>query len=222
MAQQLSAHPLRFLIAEDHEAVVVGITPALQARYPAAELTIVKTVRAVEESIAEQLPDLIITDLTLPAEEQTIPSIKAGLTLLQRLIDHELAPSLLVFSTHIRSLIRLKASINTYRGGFVARSKSTPVENIIEAVGIALKGSIDLPPDVRSRSEFDPRWLQVLALKYEEGLSDKAIAQIMGISDRTVRNYWTRIQDALGVFDSTQQDLKVQIQIAAKKAGLIE
>ena len=61
----------------------------------------------------------------------------------------------------------------------------------------------------------------MLVLKYEEGLSDRAISQVMGISDRTVRNYWNRIQDALNVYDDPQKDLRLQIQQAARKAGLI-
>ncbi|MEO0936099.1 MAG: DNA-binding response regulator, partial [Cyanobacteria bacterium J06641_2] len=73
----------------------------------------------------------------------------------------------------------------------------------------------------RSRPEFDRKWLEVLTLKYQEGLSDKAIAKRMSITDRTVRNYWIRIQDALGVFDNPDEDLRVQIEIAARKSGLI-
>ena len=71
------------------------------------------------------------------------------------------------------------------------------------------------------RSEFDCKWLKVLKLKYQEGLSDKAIAKLMGISDRTIRNYWIKIQDWLGICDHPDQDLRVHIQLAARKAGLI-
>ena len=95
------------------------------------------------------------------------------------------------------------------------------LQDILNAVDIALRAAIYLPPEVRSRPEFDQRWLQVLTLKYEEGLSDRAIAQAMGISDRTVRNYWSRIQDALNVYDDPQRDLRMQIQQAARKAGLV-
>ncbi len=43
----------------------------------------------------------------------------------------------------------------------------------------------------------------------------------MGISDLTIRNYWIRIQDWLGICDHPDQDLRVHIQLAARKAGLI-
>ena len=196
--------------------------PTLQTRYPNAKITTVKTVQAAEENLIANPPSLIILDLILPATERDAATAQAGMALLTRLLSSELAPSLLVLSINVCPLIRLKASINAYQGGFVALDKATPIEAIVDAVDTALRGSIDLPPNVRSRPEFDQRWLQVLVLKYEKGLSDKAIAQAMGISDRTVRNYWTRIQDALGIYDDIQQDLKVQIQIAARQAGLID
>lgn len=69
--------------------------------------------------------------------------------------------------------------------------------------------------------EFDRKWLRVIQLKYQEGLSDRAIAQELGVSDRTVRNYWVRIQDTLGVVDDPNQDLRIQIQIAARRMGLL-
>jgi len=76
-------------------------------------------------------------------------------------------------------------------------------------------------PEVRSRPEFDRKWLEVLTLKFQEGLTDKAIAERMAVSDRTVRNYWIRLQDALGVYDQPNKDLRIQIEIEARKIGLI-
>ncbi|MEO1183387.1 MAG: DNA-binding response regulator, partial [Cyanobacteria bacterium J06636_27] len=99
--------------------------------------------------------------------------------------------------------------------------KSLPLTEMLKFIDIVQRGSIYLPKEVRSRPEFDRKWLEVLTLKYQEGLSDKAIAKRMSITDRTVRNYWIRIQDALGVFDNPDEDLRVQIEIAARKSGLI-
>lgn len=44
-----------------------------------------------------------------------------------------------------------------------------------------------------------------------KGLTDKAIAQKMLVSDRTVRNYWIRLQDSLGVYDEPGKELRIQI-----------
>ena len=97
-------------------------------------------------------------------------------------------------------------------------------------VDLALRGSIYLPSEVRwqgdsadaSRPAFKPQWLMLLTYKFQMGLSDRAIAERMGISTRTVRSYWLRLQDSLGVFDDPDKDLRVQIGQAARRAGLID
>ena len=61
----------------------------------------------------------------------------------------------------------------------------------------------------------------MLHLRFEEGLTDKAIAKRMGTSDRTIRNYWIRIQDALLIGDDPDRDLRVQIELEARRIGLI-
>ncbi|MBE9064403.1 response regulator transcription factor [cf. Phormidesmis sp. LEGE 11477] len=213
--------PQRFLLIDDHEAILAGLLPGIQQRYPAAKIETAANIQAAEQIIAAQLPTFVLADLILPMTPQSLPTITAGTRLLERLLESDLAPSLMVFSINIRPLIRLKSMINSYRSGFVAMEKSVPLQTALNRVDIALQGSIYLPPEVRSRPEIDSRWLKVLTLKYQEGLSDRAIARQMGVSDRTIRNYWLRIQDALQVRDDSRQDLRIQIQLAAREAGLI-
>lgn len=216
----------QFLLIDDHETVIAGLLPGLQQRYPDAKMVTVKDVRTAEAMLLSQSPTFVLLDLILPMELshsglRSPATMQAGLSLLQRVMRSSLAPDLMVLSVDVKPLIRLKAEIDGYQGGFVAINKAESLQAILTAVGIAMRGSIYLPPEVRSRPEFDARWLQVLTLKYIDGLSDRAIAQEMGITDRTVRNYWNRIQDALGVYDDSQKDIRIQIQQAAKRVGLI-
>jgi len=128
---------------------------------------------------------------------------------------------LVVLSTNVRPLVRLKPMINAYEGGFAAMDKSQPFKEMLRLVDLSLRGSIYLSSELRSRPEFDLKWLEVLTLKFQEGLTDKAIAQKMNVSDRTVRNYWIRLQDSLGVYDEPGKELRIQIELAARKIGLI-
>ena len=213
--------PHRFVLIDDHEAILAGLLPGLQQRYPTAKIETAASVRAAEKVIATQSPTFVLVDLILPMTSQSTATVTAGIRLLERLLASDLAPSLMVFSIDIRPLIRLKSMINAYQSGFVAMEKSVPLQTALDQVDTALRGSIYLPPEVRSRPEIDRRWLRVLTLKYQEGLSDRAIARQLGVSDRTVRNYWLRIQDTLHVIDDNHQDLRIQIQLAAREAGLI-
>ncbi|MGC1308736.1 MAG: response regulator transcription factor [Phormidesmis sp.] len=211
----------QFLVIDDHEAVLAGTVPALQQKYPQANIATAQDVETAERQIVQCPPDLVIVDLSLPETACSPATTEVGMRLLHRLMESERAPNIMVISTNIKPLVRLKPAINVYEGGFVAMDKSLPVKEVLNSVEIALKGSTYLPPALRTRPEFDRKWLQVIQLKYQMGLSDRAIAQKMGISDRTVRNYWVRIQDTLGVSDSPDQDLRIQIQLAARKAGLL-
>lgn len=211
----------RFLVVDDHEAILEGTIPALQQQYPGVEILTAQCMKAAEEQIDGLSLDLVIVDLSLPVEPTMPATSKVGMQLLSRLMQSDTAPNLMVLSTNVKPLIRLKSLINSYEGGFVAMDKAASIQVMLKSVEIALRGSIHLPSEVRAREEFDPKWLKVIELKYQEGLSDRAIARQLGVSDRTVRNYWTRIQDALQVYDDPKQDLRVQIQIAARKAGFI-
>ena len=71
-------------------------------------------------------------------------------------------------------------------------------------------------------SELDPQWLELLRLRFESGYNDLAIAQKMGLTDRTIRNYWKRIQNALDISSQPDKDVKVLIQLKARKLGLID
>ena len=211
----------RFLVVDDHDAILAGTLPALRHKYPQAHIAIARSAEAAVQQIEAQTPDFAILDLRLPKTTQSAATADVGLELLDQLMQCAPAPNIMVLSIDVQPLVRLKSAINVYEGGFVAIDKSTPIEDMLRSVDIALNGSTYLPPSVRSRPEYDPRWLQVLQLKYHSGLSDKAIARRMNISDRTVRNYWVRIQDTLGIVNNPDQDLRVQIQLVARRAGLI-
>ena len=210
-----------FLVIDDHEAILRGTVPALQTAYPLTEVLTAQDIQMAQRQMELLPPALIILDLSLPAKPDAPASSEIGLHFLKTLIESKLAPNILVLSTNIQPLIQLKPMINAYEGGFSAMDKALPIREMLRLVDFALRGSIYLPPQIRSRTEFDAKWLEVLTLKFQEGLTDKAIAYRMQVSDRTIRNYWIRLQDALDVYDEPGKELRIQIEMAARKLGLI-
>ncbi|MBL1174749.1 DNA-binding response regulator [Pantanalinema sp. GBBB05] len=210
-----------FLVVDDHEAILEGTVPALKRTYPTAEVLTAQDLQTAQTQLKYYHPMLIVLDLSLPEKPHTSASPEIGMRFLKALIESRLAPNIVVLSTNIKPLVQLKPMINAYEGGFAAMDKSLPIREMLRLVDFALRGSIYLPPELRARPEFDRRWLEVLTLKFQEGLTDKAIAERMLVSDRTVRNYWIRLQDALGVYDEPDKDLRIQIEIAARKLGLL-
>lgn len=223
MSSADSGQQNRFLVVDDHEAILEGTVPALRRQYPTAEIVTAQNRRAAERLIEQFCPGFVLIDLSLPEESTATAYPEVGLQWLEALMRSEKArkPNILVLSTNVKPLVRLTPLINVYEGGFAAMDKSRPIREMLKLVDLSLRGSISLPPEVRSRPEFDSKWLEVLTLKFQYGLSDRAIRERMGIAERTLRNYWVRIQDALEVPDDPDQDVRIQIAIAARKSGLI-
>jgi DNA-binding NarL/FixJ family response regulator len=212
-----------FLVVDDHEAILKGTVPALAKQYPTVEILTAQDCQTAQHLIEQAQPILIVIDLSVPSEFGLAAHPEIGIQWLQALMQSQKAqkPNILVLSTNVKPLVRLTPLINVYEGGFAAMDKSRPIREMLKLVDLSLRGSISLPLEVRSRPEFDSKWLEVLLLKYQHGLSDRAIRERMGISERTLRNYWIRIQDALLIPDDPDLDLRIQIEIAARRAGLI-
>ena len=75
---------------------------------------------------------------------------------------------------------------------------------------------------MRTGLELKEEWLTLLELAFVEGLQDKEIAKRMNVAERTVRHYWSKIQDALKVYPETGKNIRIQTEIIARKEGLID
>jgi len=212
---------LHFLLIDSHEIVLEGFVPLLRSQYPQSQITIAKNTADATEIANNQFVHLIITDISLPPAANCPASIEVGIQLIEALMTGTHHPNIMVFSANVRPLFRLQEMANSYPAGFVAVDKAASVQTLLDSVGIALEGSIYLPPEVRLQADFASSWIRLLGLKYHEALSDRAIARTMGLSDRTIRNYWSRIQDAFNIYDNPDKDVRIQIQLAARQAGLI-
>ena len=215
-----------FLVVDDHESVLQGTVPALQTAYPQAEILTAKTCTDAVQAMEKVQPDLMVVDLSIPESAGETATPDVGLKLVEQLLTGSLlgrrwAPNVAVLSTDINPLVRLKATIKAYEGGFAAMDKALPLQEMLHYISFAMRGSVYLPQTVKSRPELHANWMELLRLRFEEGLNDKAIAKRMGTSDRTIRNYWIRIQDTLLIGDDPDKDLRVQIEIEARRIGLI-
>lgn len=218
-----SSEPVKqtFLAIDDHEAILEGTIPALKRKYPTAEIFTAQDVQTAQKQLEQNYPNLVIIDLSLPEKPGLTAKLEVGIQFLKSLMESNEAPNIMVLTSDTLPLVRLQAMIDTYEGGFAAMDKALPISEMLRLIDFALRGSIYLPTEVRNRPEFDRKWIELLNLKFEEGLTDKAIAKRMNITDRTVRNYWSRIQDALDVCEEPDKDVRIQIELAARQLGLI-
>lgn len=222
MSQESGKNKQKFLVVDDHETVLQGTLPALRDKYRNAEILTAQDRQNAQKIVQRYTPDLIILDLSIPDHLNSPANPEVGIQFLKALMNSRPASNIMVLSMNVKPLVRLKPLINTYEGGFAAMDKSLPIKEMLKLIDMSLRGSIYLPTQVRSRPEFERKWLELLKLKFQQGLTDKAIAEIMAVSDRTVRNYWLRIQDALEIYYEPDKDVQVQIELEARKIGLLD
>ena len=211
-----------FIVIDDHESVLEGTCSALQGQYPEANMLSASSADELEPLIASADPDLVMMDLSIPTKSGEQPKIDNGLALLQSVLSNYTTLNLVVQSAHAKSLIRLKPVIDTHRAGFTIADKSLSIHEMLIKVDWSLKGLLYTPPEMRTGLEIKPEWMTLLKLAFLDGITDRAIAQKMNVSERTVRHYWTRVQDALGVYPDEGVNIRIQTYNQARHYGLLD
>ena len=214
----------KILIVDDHELVLAGTVAVLKQNYPTAEFFTAQTARDALSKIESTKPDLVVTDLSLPEKLGESSRTDTGIRLLKTLMKNYPILNLVVQSTYVEALVRIKPEIDNHQGGFTLADKSMSSSEMLTRVDWALKG-LTHTKDLRRKLqglEVKQEWLTLLFLAFEEGLQDKEIARQMCVSDRTVRNYWTKIQDVLEVYPETGKNIRIQTQIRAREEGLVD
>jgi DNA-binding NarL/FixJ family response regulator len=213
---------LKIVVVDDHELVLDSTVTVLQRQYPDARISTAQATATALTLIEQTQPDLVVVDLALPEQSGQVSRTETGLQLLRTLLQRFPTLNIVVQSANAKSLVRLKPAINTHEGGFTIAEKSLPLKEMLTKVDWAIQGVVYTPREMRTGLEIKPEWLEVLRLAFQEGLQDKAIAERMRVAERTVRHYWTQVQDALGVYPDAGKNNRIQTEIRAREEGLID
>ena len=211
----------KILIIDDHRLLLNGTISLVSDHFRNAQVLSARTAQEALWEVSEHSPDLAIADLSIPQESGTTAQIEHGLGLLKQLMQDYPQLNLMVQSSNIKALVRLIPEIDAHQGGFTIADKSETVETFLTRMEWAMQG-LTHTKDLQSDLEVKPEWLEVLRLAFEEGLQDKAIAQSMYKSERMIRHYWSKIQDALGIYPEPGKNVRALTQIRAREKGLLD
>ncbi|AUB43200.1 DNA-binding response regulator, NarL/FixJ family, containings REC and HTH domains (plasmid) [Nostoc flagelliforme CCNUN1] len=223
MSQDLpKQEKLKILVVDDHELILNGTLNLLKRHYPQAKILTAKTTQNALEQVEAFGPDLVIMDLSLPETSKDTAEINQGIKSLETLMKNYLTLNLVVQSSYVKALVRIKPDIDAHEGGFTVADKGLSSQEMLSRIDLALKGvthtkDLKIPP-----KEVKSEWIEVLNLAFEEGLEDKVIAERMRVAPRTVRHYWTKIQDILGVYPEDGKSLRIQTEKRAREEGFID
>lgn len=190
---------LRFLIADDHAVIRLGLQHTLREQYPAAIFAEATTAFEALNHARSTRFDAILLDITMPD--------RSGLDILADLKAAQPSTPVLVISMHGEEQFAMRA-LRAGASGYV--NKSEVAEEIVTAVRKVLAGrryvsdtfAERLAADVRGESgrasheALSAREFEVLRL-IAIGKSGKEIAAALSLSYKTVSTYRVRVLQKL-------------------------
>ncbi|MFB2895423.1 response regulator [Aerosakkonemataceae cyanobacterium BLCC-F50] len=212
---------LDILIVDDHRLLLNGTISLVGDRFAGAQIRSCQTVQDAITLVRKHLPNLAIVDLSIPETPGTAAHIEHGLGLLKLLMQDYPQLNLMVQSSNVKALVRIMPEIDNHQGGFTIADKSVPIDTLLIRMEWAMLG-LTHTKDLQTDLEVKPEWLEVMRLAFEEGLQDKAIAQTMYKSERMIRHYWSKIQDALSIYPEEGKNMRALTQKKAREIGLID
>lgn len=213
---------IRLLVADDHPALLEGLCTVL--RLNDAELAIAATATNGREAVdraAETRPDVVLMDIKMPV----MSGVEAAVAMRRARPDIKI---LMLTTFDDQELIT--GAMAAGAKGYIL--KDTPLADIIAAIKSVHRGNLFmseqvaaklswtapppdsearvLPPELRDLSSREVEILRLLA----RGGSNQQIAEQLYISEKTVRNYVSRIYEVLGEHDRTR------VALWARERGL--
>ena len=209
---QATAKPaIRVMIADDHPIVCLGLATMIDSQPDMTVVAQASNGREAVEMFTQHTPDVTLIDLRMP-EMSGVDAIKAIRT-------RHPGAVFIVLTTYQGDEDIHKAMAAGAQGYML---KGMPHDDLLEAIRRVKGGSQYLPPSVRSSlanrlpsSELSPRELQILEL-IVKGLSNKQIADRLGITEGTVKWHVNAILGRMNVSDRTQA------AVAALNRGIVQ
>lgn len=205
--------PITIIVVDDHPVVLDGLATILGTQNDFSVIGTAGNGKDAIGLISRLQPDIVMMDLEMPEMDgvETIVKLnEAGITV--KVI------AFTVFDTDERIVSAIKAGAQGYL------LKGSPRDEIFQAIRTVHSGKTLLQPLVASRLvqhiretplQLTARELEVLGL-LAKGRKNKEIAEVLFISERTVKFHVSSILSKMGAENRTEA-----VSLAAQK-GLIE
>ena len=210
------------LIADDHELIREGIRQSLLDLNPDDSIYEAEDEQQVMAVLQSETIDVLLLDLVLPNGK--------SFQLLENVVENypEIKVAMLTASEDVNDVRRC---MDIGASAFI--TKTSGKSNLVNALRLVIAGGVFISPDLidkinQSQAEavnsgedeneiktLTNRQREVLALVCK-GSSNKEIANLLGLSDNTVKIHMTAILKSLGVSNRTQAVL------VANKYGVLD
>ena len=193
--------PIRVLVVDDHPVVRDGLRGMLDGQPDLQVVAEAGDGKAALAQVARHEPDVVLMDLRMPELD--------GAGAIEVLTRRHPSVRVLVLTTYDEDQEIVRA-VEAGAVGYLL--KDTPREELFRAVRAAARGESVLGPAVAARllgrlrapvvDVPSERELEVLAL-VAKGLTNRAVARSLSISEATVKTHLVHVFGKLGVGDRT-------------------
>lgn len=195
--------PIRVMLVDDHEVVREGLRTLLSRNKGMQVAAEAGTMQEAIEAAARAKPDVIVMDVRLPDGS----GVEAC-----RTIREARPETKVIMLTSYADDEALFASIVAGAAGYLL--KQTRGQAVLEAITSVAAGRSLLDPDVtgkvlervrRGREDQDPAFASLTEQERKvlehlaEGKTNREIGAVLFLSEKTVKNYVSRILDKLGL-----------------------
>jgi DNA-binding NarL/FixJ family response regulator len=211
--QETKAKPvkIRVMLADDHPVVCLGLATMIDSQPDMTVVAQASNGREAVELFEKYLPDVTLMDLRMP-EQSGVDAIRA--------IRAKHRSAMFIVLTTYQGDEDIHKAMTAGAQGYLL--KGMPHDDLLDAIRRVRAGSQYLPQSVRDTianrlpsSALSPRELQILEL-IVKGLSNKQIADRLGITEGTVKWHVNAILGRMNVSDRTQA------AVAALNRGLVQ
>ena len=208
----MAAEPIRVMLVDDHALVRSAVRQALTA----PDIEVVGEAATADEALLlapDLQPDILLLDINLPGTDglrllrELVPRLPATQIVMLTISDNrrDLADAVrsgaVGYLTKDLSPEALQRAVRGIRSGDLAMSRSMAADVIHDLSTGPRRGTSDVAdPRLASLSGREEEVLRHLA----EGLTDREIAERLGISPRTVETHVGSILHKLGVRNRAQ------------------
>jgi NarL family two-component system response regulator LiaR len=205
---------IRVLIADDHAVVRQGLRTFLELQDDMEVVADVADGEAAVRAAREHAPDVVVMDLVMPHMD--------GVEATRRIVADRPATRVVALTSFLDD-DKVLPAVRAGAAGYLLKDVGPP--DLVRAIRTVHEGQALLHPAVAARvleevaasaprppaappadAALTPREREVLAL-LGRGLANKAIAQELGIAEKTAKIHVSRILHKLGVADRTQAAL---------------
>jgi DNA-binding NarL/FixJ family response regulator len=207
---------VRVMLAEDNLLVRAGLVALFQT---IAEITLVSILGSLQElldAVDAELPDVVLTDIRMPPTH-TDEGIRAAVVLR----DRHPSVGVVVLSQYLDPVQALAlVEGGSRRRGYLLKDRLADPMQLVHAIGAVARGGSYMDPLVvdalvdarygssRQLQRLTPRETEVLEA-VAMGMSNRAIAESLAVTDRAVEKHINSIFSKLGLDGSSDVHRRV-------------